>query len=505
MTGKLRVLLSLSKRLQFFCLAFGLVVCTKGETNVPEANSGKKATRENIFTNSNVLRIRIEIPRAGMAALRSSPGGFGQRGGRRTVRVIVKEGERVYTDVALHLKGAAGSFRPIDDTPGLTLNFDKFVDGQDFHGLNKISLNNSVQDPSYLTERICRELFEAAGVPVPRAAHAKVELNGRNLGLYVLTEGFNKQFLKRYFKNPKGNLYDGGFVKEINEGLAVNSGDNPRDQSGLQRLLEAAIEPDPAQRLGRLEQVLDVNRFLSMIAMEVMQCHWDGYAMNRNNYRVYHNPESNRMIFMPHGMDQMFGVERTSPNCPITPPMRGLVAQAVVQTPEGRRRYLLRMSQLYTNVFDVKKITSRVDELAAQIRPVIAESDPQMAVYHDRQVEWLKQRIVQRGESLRQQLGEPPKALRFDASRVVRLTDWKAKADEGNPVLAQGADQGGKAGLHISAANGKSAASSALTCFTIAAVRAVWPAALERSCTSAWIRSTRFASTSLVRDGMIVL
>jgi cell division protein YceG involved in septum cleavage len=45
----------------------------------------------------------------------------------------VREGETVYTNVALHLKGAAGSFRSIDQNPCLTLKFDKFVDGQRFH------------------------------------------------------------------------------------------------------------------------------------------------------------------------------------------------------------------------------------------------------------------------------------------------------------------------------------------------------------------------------------
>ena len=240
---------------------------TTAEAQTPSLKAGplKKSTiADNVFTNLTVPRIRIEIPRESMGLLRSSPGGFGQWGRRRIVKVTVKEGDSVYTNVALHLKGAAGSFRPVDDTPALTLKFDKFVAGQNFHGLNKLSLNNSVQDPSYLTEKICRELFEASGVPVPRAAHAKVELNGRNLGLYVLTEGFNKQFLKRYFRNTKGNLYDCGFVKEITDGLGVNSGDNRRDQSDLQALAETALDQDPTRRLARLEKVLDMDRFLSI-------------------------------------------------------------------------------------------------------------------------------------------------------------------------------------------------------------------------------------------------
>jgi len=39
-------------------------------------------------------------------------------------------------------------------------------------------VHHSVQDSSYLCEIISRELFEAAGIPVPRADHATVIVNG---------------------------------------------------------------------------------------------------------------------------------------------------------------------------------------------------------------------------------------------------------------------------------------------------------------------------------------
>src|SRR5262249_6524698 len=156
------------------------------------------------------------------------------------------------TSVAVHLKGAAGSFRPVDDLPAMTLNFDKFVPGQNFHGLHKISLNNSVQDPSYLSEKVCRELFEAAGVPVPRAGHSLVRLNGRDLGLYVLLEGANKQFLKRYFSNASGNLYDGGFVHDVDPSLTVNSGDHPADRSALIALIRATQATQQTHNLAPL-------------------------------------------------------------------------------------------------------------------------------------------------------------------------------------------------------------------------------------------------------------
>ena len=436
------------------------VSCGNKETSAAKTNRpSKPPSTEDIFTNSQVLRIRITIPKEGIAALKRSHWESGGGSKRPIAKATVEEGDHVYTNVAIHLKGAAGSWQPINDRPALTLNFDKFAEGQDFHGFRKISLNNSVQDRSYLSEKISREMFEAAGVPVPRADHAKVELNGRDLGLYVLVEGYNKQFLKRYFHNTKGNLYDGGFLREVTDELTANSGDKPEDQSDREALVKAAFEPDAKKRLARLEQVLDLDRFLSFLAMEVMLCHWDGYAMNKNNYRLFHDLDSNRMVFFPHGLDQMFGVDRVTPNCPVLPHLQGVVAKAVLQTSEGRQRYLGRMSQLLTNVFRVEALTNRVNELAAKIRPVIAEGSSRAAKQHENSVAALNQRIARRAESLRQQLGDPPTALVFDDSGVVRLSGWKSKADSGNPSFKVLKGAPGKDLLHISASGGRSVAS----------------------------------------------
>src|SRR5258706_4805069 len=154
--------------------------------------------------------------------------------------------------------------------------------------------------------------------------------------------------------------------------------------------------------------------------MDVMTCNWDGYAILRNNYRLYHDPDSGRFVFFPHGLDQMFGRGgmgrrdeggmRSDSTMPLFPRMEGMVARAVIQTPAGRQRYLERISQLMTNVFKVEALTNRVNHLAATIRPVIAERNSQAAKSHDREVAALEERIVQRAESLQQQLAAPSKA-----------------------------------------------------------------------------------------------
>ena len=74
------------------------------------------------------------------------------------------------------------------------------------------------------------------------------------------------------------------------------------------------------------------------------------------------------MVFMPHGMDQMF----YEPQGSLFPELKGLVAQAVLSTAEGRREYRRRCTMLFTNLFP--KLANRVEELRARIRPELASS-----------------------------------------------------------------------------------------------------------------------------------
>jgi len=158
-----------------------------------EAHARNEDASALLFTGP-VPSLRIDIPAGEMKVLREYRQVWRQpRPERIDVRVTVREGGHVYTNVAVHLKGSY-TFQPIDGKPSLTLNFDKFAPGQRFHDLTKIHLNNSMQDPSGLCEQLARELLADAGVPSPRATPALMNLNGRDLGMCVLVEGANKQF-----------------------------------------------------------------------------------------------------------------------------------------------------------------------------------------------------------------------------------------------------------------------------------------------------------------------
>lgn len=391
--------------------------------------------------------LEIEVPPKSVAILRGYQWKWGGNDWDRTnVSVTVREGDLIYTNVQMHLKGSAGSFRPFDDKPAMTLHFNKEAKGQKFHGMEKIHLNNSVQDPSYLHEIIAREWFNAAGVPVPKAAHATVTLNSKDRGLYVLVEGWNKSFLKRHFATAEGTLFEGGFAKDVDRLWSENqTGPKSERLEALGKLVTLAQGRDNAQRLDKLRKILDVDRFMTFAAMEILLTHVDGYCIGHNNYRLYHDPISERFVFLPHGLDQLFGTYRSTPDYSIHPPFRSLVGRAVMDSRGARSLYLTRVGQLYTNHFQGNTVVRRLDELARELRPVAAPRLPGW----ETAVERLKTRVSRRIASVQHQLENPRMPDTFDSQGELKLTRWTFRPDNGAPATGGRQTQDGMEVLSI--------------------------------------------------------
>src|SRR5437588_6953040 len=315
-----------------------------------------------------------------------------------------------------------------------------------FHGKTKIHLNNSVEDPTYLNEKLGSLIFAKAGIATPAVQHALVRLNGRRLGLYVVKEGFTREFLARHFKDATGNLYDSDTASQISDDL--DPGPRRTGHADLNKLLELSRIPDPKQRWTELERLVDLDQFLSFMTIEVMICHRDGYSLARNNYRLYHDPSSDRFIFLPHGMDQLFG----RPDSPWRPNiMAGAVAQIVMSTPDGQQRYHERFGRMVTNIFDVQELTNTVDGLALLLRPFAAKAQFQEAV------DDLKRRIIERKAFLLAELGRPaPKPVLFH-NQTAAVTNWTPVDIPDRGLLNQTNSPDGMPSLHIVAGPATSA------------------------------------------------
>ena len=373
-----------------FLLVLPLVRAAEGKSTKKEGS----ASVEDLFAAPKVHRLKIELSDSARESLTKNP--------KQYVKASVREGDRSFPDVGVRLKGSA-TFETVDKKPGLSLKFNEFVKDQEFHGRSRILLNNARQDPTYLCEAIGGEIFRAAGVPAAKVTYARVEINGRDLGLYVVAEAANKDFLSQYFKKAKGNLYEGS-NNDVTDKLEKDGGDSSTEQPDLRALANAAKESDLAQRWKKLTTLLDIDRFIAFAAVEVLTGHHDGYTMDKNNYRIYHDPASGQMVFLPHGLDQLFA----KTDEPLIPEWKGTVAKAVLHTPAGQKQYLEKMSGLLHSAFKPEALQSRINELASTIRPALAESNSAAAKAFDDAVTKLRENIARRAVFIEQQLKTQP-------------------------------------------------------------------------------------------------
>ena len=93
---------------------------------------------------------------------------------------VTVDGE-TYRNVGVRKKGFLGS--QSETKPSLRLRFDKYVDDQSLDGvIERMTLNNSIQDASMINTCLAYQIFAAAGSPSPRCNFATITVNGKRLG-----------------------------------------------------------------------------------------------------------------------------------------------------------------------------------------------------------------------------------------------------------------------------------------------------------------------------------
>ena len=86
------------------------------------------------------------------------------------------------------------------------IEFDQYAKGKTYHGLDKLSLNNMIQDATMMKDYLSYTLMNEMGVPSSLCSYAMVSVNGEAWGLYLAVEAVEDSFLERNGM-AKGELY----------------------------------------------------------------------------------------------------------------------------------------------------------------------------------------------------------------------------------------------------------------------------------------------------------
>ena len=280
--------------------------------------------------------------------------------------------------------------------------------------MQRMTLNNSVQDPSMINTCITLQVFAAAGNPASRCNFATVSVNGKDLGLYVHVEEIKAPFLSRHFNSAGRKPLRGHRQRLHARSTAAPSRRRPTrtpTTGPTSTLVVAALQDPSAAGWADLDRLVDLDRFLSFWATEVLVGHWDGYAGDRNNYWFYREPDG-RFVFLPWGVDDTFHLkDDPNPFDNISDPPPSVLALTAIPNrlyndDDWRTRYVERLKHLLETAWDEEALLASVDEMAAIVQEHALPGDrAEAAADAERVRQFIKKR---RAEILDDLTPEPP-------------------------------------------------------------------------------------------------
>lgn len=122
---------------------------------------------------------------------------------------LVIDGEAV-KNVGIRAKGntSLSSVKNMDSSRySFKIEFDQYENGKAYHGLDKLCLNNIIQDNTYMKDYLAYTLMYDFGVDAPLCSYAYITVNGEDWGLYLAVEAIEESFLERNYGSNYGDLY----------------------------------------------------------------------------------------------------------------------------------------------------------------------------------------------------------------------------------------------------------------------------------------------------------
>lgn len=206
---------------------------------------------------------------------------------------VTINGER-FDNVAIRTKGASS----LDDVQlmksdrySFTLKLNKYNKGQDYHGLTKLLLNNNIWDASQMKDAIVYDMCRFIGLPAPLTNYARISLNGKFFGCYLIVEPVDKNFCRRNWPEEVSNIYKpyhnlaytGENMKdydEIADYAKVKGG-----EVSMQCVVEALKSVDEGKDI---DEHVDIESVMKYMALQTIVVNFDCMTgLNEQNYYLH--------------------------------------------------------------------------------------------------------------------------------------------------------------------------------------------------------------------------
>ena len=326
----------------------------------------------------------------------------------------------------------------------LKLEFDHFLDGGNYYGLDKFSLDASFQDNSYLKTYITYDMMAFMGVPTPLCSYVWVTVNGKDWGLFLAVEEPEEAFARRSFGNDYGKLYkpDYRLLNDENADIALKYiDDNPNSYPGIFENAKFKVSKADQKRViqalktlstGKdLETAVNVDEVLRYFTVQVFVMNWDSY-LGRTGHNYFLYEEDGILSILPWDYNLAFGtyaLGMTNPirdpniliNYPINTPAEGEIMlnrplyHHLMKHDEYFARYHAFFDEFLSEYFENGRFERTLRQIESLIASYVQRDPTAFCSFDDHRlaVDTLEAVCLLRAESVRGQLsGEIPATLK---------------------------------------------------------------------------------------------
>lgn len=362
-----------------------------------------------------------------------------------------KNGEKtVLEDTGLRLRGNTSRRRPEKGNSlhqgdqsqwqhcHYYLNFKKFNKDKEtnsIQGVKKLYLKWFKDDPSYVREVFCYDLFHRAGIWTASQSgwcrlsiHVEGDSKPAYLGIYEMLEPIDNRYLERRsggtdpskaFTAATGNLWKctwgadlrtsgGNTVDESKIGPDDSTRDYPYELKEDARNYEAAKIQlmDFMQKLNGkgdenfktwIQQVCDVRLLLRTYAINVAVGMWDDHWNNQNNYYLYFDSLDRydyHVYFIPYDYDNTLGSSQgmdSGRQDPYHWGSRGKLMERMMGIPEFRKIYQEELERLIAQgngYMYWEEAAARIRQSQDRLRDHVANDTGEDMAIEDRTASW---------------------------------------------------------------------------------------------------------------------
>lgn len=218
--------------------------------------------------------------------------------------------------VGIKLKGNSSWGVP-SNKKSFKIEFDEFVEGQEYDELEKLVFNNNFKDPTMMREKVFYDFCNTAGIPAPRANFAKVYMNDTYWGLYTLVDEVDKDYLGVLFSDNDGNLYKGdpsGDLVYLGDDASpyyskyeLKTNEDSADWSDLIDFIDRINNSSDADFETLVGEKMDESDFYGHWSALSLFANLDSYLGSGHNYYLYHEPSSDEFKFIIWDGNEAFG------------------------------------------------------------------------------------------------------------------------------------------------------------------------------------------------------